>query len=240
MNLTIDIGNTLAKWALFDADTLMEHGALPAKMLPKVLRSHPCTRAIVCASGHAHFNALAACGVPLHVLSPASSLPITIDYATPHTLGADRVAAACGAWKLRPRKHSVIIDAGTCITIDLLDESGTYRGGAILPGITMKFRALHTFTAKLPLLENIGSREATVTGRTTEESIVAGVVSATRFAVAGFIEHYRNIYGHIGVVLTGGDAEWLWGHGVEAGDDNIFDPQLTLTGLNEILKQNEK
>ena len=240
MNLTIDIGNTLMKWAFFDADTLVDHGAAPASQLPEVCNSRPWQKAIVFDSGQADLSCLADCHAPVHLLSPSSRLPIKIDYATPHTLGADRIAAACGAWKHRKGETSVVIDAGTCITVDLLDNSGTYRGGAILPGITMKFRALHTFTAKLPLLDNSDSLGAPLTGRTTEQSIVAGVVTATRFAVDGFIRHYRNQYGHLGVVLTGGDADKLWGNGVDPTGDNLLDPTLTMTGLNEILKQNER
>ena len=240
MNLAIDIGNTRVKWALFDQNRMTEHGTAQSGQLAQVCHSHNWQHGILCATGAYDLSPLGSIAERLHILTSRSRLPIALDYATPHTLGADRIAAACGAWKPRKGETSVVIDAGTCITIDLLDNSGTYRGGAILPGITMKFRALHTFTAKLPLLDNSDSLGAPLTGRTTEQSIVAGVVTATRFAVEGFIRHYRNQYGHLGVVLTGGDADKLWGNGVDPTGDNLLDPTLTMTGLNEILKQNER
>ena len=176
----------------------------------------------------------------LHILTSRSRLPIALDYATPHTLGPDRIAAACGAWQAFPGQNCLVVDAGTCITIDFIDSTATYRGGAILPGIAMKFQALHTFTAKLPLLENIDAQSDILTGRSTHESILAGVLTATRLAVQGFVCRYREAYGDIQVLLTGGDAEPLWGEGLLAIDNCTIHPWLVMNGLNEIINANEK
>lgn len=226
MNLTIDIGNTRVKWGLFDGDRLVEKGGgLP---LPKA------DSTVYCATGEMPADLRQA--LPEEVLDFRQStagyrhLPIAIDYATPQTLGPDRVAAACGAWKITGGKPCVIIDAGTCITIDYLDATGTYRGGAILPGILMKFRALHTFTAKLPLLEMRSEEEEAdipATGRTTEESIRAGVVAATRFSIAGFVDYYRQKEPDVVVVVTGGDAERIAVEGMRV------EPDLVMVGMNE-------
>ena len=144
MNLTLDIGNTRTKWALFQEDTQADHGVTTTEGLAHLCGQVAWQRAIVCASGNADLRPLTLTGRPVHLLSHSSKLPIAIDYATPETLGADRIASACGAWRLHPHANSLIIDAGTCITVDFVDASGTYRGGAILPGIDMKFHALHT------------------------------------------------------------------------------------------------
>lgn len=240
MNLVLDIGNTRIKWALFEADTLKEQGTTDQPGLAALGQRMDWQRAMVCASGQADLSALKATGRPVHCLSHTSRLPIALDYATPATLGADRVAAACGAWHLFARQNTVVVDAGTCITVDFVDAAGKYRGGAILPGIEMKFHALHTFTARLPLLEHVEGSSEVVTGRSTAESITAGVLTATRFAVEGFVRHYSGLHGRVNVLLTGGDAERLCPRGVVGTETATVCPELVLRGLNEILKENEE
>ncbi len=237
MNLVLDIGNTRIKWALFEADRRADHGTVAPAELGSLGRRLPWERAAVCASGSADLHELEAIGRPVHRLSHTSPIPITLDYATPQTLGPDRIAAACGAWSLYPGSNCVIIDAGTCITIDLLDASGIYHGGAILPGLEMKLRALHTFTARLPLLQHVNPAGDIVTGRSTSESIVAGVFTATRFAVEGFVQHYTTHYGAVQVLLSGGDATLLKAGGTAALQAAEVLPHLVLTGLNTILNE---
>lgn len=240
MNLAIDIGNTRIKWALFDQNRMTEHGTAQSGQLAQVCHSHNWQHGILCATGAYDLSPLGSIAERLHILTSRSRLPIALDYATPHTLGPDRIAAACGAWQAFPRQNCLVVDAGTCITIDFIDSTATYRGGAILPGIAMKFQALHTFTAKLPLLENIDAQSDILTGRSTHESILAGVLTATRLAVQGFVCRYREAYGDIQVLLTGGDAEPLWGEGLLAIDNCTIHPWLVMNGLNEIINANEK
>lgn len=231
MNLTLDIGNTMVKWALFEGGRLTRSGRQAS------LEGVPhAERAMVCASGSVEPHALAALADEVHLLSAETPLPIGVDYETPQTLGPDRVAAACGARRLGEGRACVVVDAGTCITIDYIDAAGVYRGGAILPGMEMKFRALHTFTAKLPLLSDVSFEEAPLTGRSTRASMAAGVLSATRFEVEGFVARYRGEVKDCEVLLTGGDAERLWGQGLLAVEGCRIEPQLVMVGLNEILK----
>ena len=237
MNLTIDIGNTRSKWALFEKDQLKQCGYMTEGLPLEGARAD----IIVCATGNADLHALGLEGKQVQQLTADMPLPITLDYATPETLGPDRIAAACGAWMLRKEGcPQLIIDAGTCITIDYLDAAGVYHGGAILPGIDMKFRALHTFTAKLPLLENVCSNELPVAGRSTKESLVAGVLTATRYEMAGFVSHYRQLEPDLQVIITGGDSGRLVG----GRSDYRIEPYLVMIGLNGImnyrLKYDEK
>jgi type III pantothenate kinase len=217
MNLAIDIGNTAVKWAAFDGDTLVETGY----GMPELGKAN---RVLACASGNAK------CDVP--TLNSDTPLPIKLDYKTPATLGADRIADACGAWALHRGEASLVIDAGTCITVDFLDASGVYHGGAIMPGLKMSLQALNTFTAKLPLVDIDNVKRAPVLGRSTEDSILAGTLGATMLALAGYVALYREKAPGLHVLLTGGDSQRL----VDAGATGWeMVPHLTLTGLNEIM-----
>ena len=234
MNLTLDIGNTATKWASFEGRTLTGHGyGMPEELLPQA------AHVMVCASGDVgELQAkLATLRVPFATLTPQTPLPIHLDYKTPETLGADRVADACGAAGLHPGEACVVIDAGTCITVDFVDAEGTYHGGAIMPGLKMNLQALHTFTAKLPLIDIEGVEKAPVLGRSTEESILAGTLGATLLALAGYVALYKEKAPALRVLLTGGDAERLMALGAR-GWEHV--PQLTMIGLNEIMTYNEK
>ena len=222
MKLTLDIGNTAVKWATFEGHTLVEHGhGMPADKLAAA------EEVLMCASGEVPEELQ---GLP-H-LTADTPLPIRLDYKTPDTLGADRIAGACGAWALHRGEPSVVIDAGTCITVDFIDGAGVYHGGAIMPGLRMNLQALHTFTEKLPLIDIDGITKAPVLGRSTEECLVAGTLGATMLALAGYVALYREKCPALRVLLTGGDAGRLTAAGA-TGWEAV--PELTLLGLNEIL-----
>ena len=227
MNLTLDIGNTAVKWATFEGRTMLEHGYdLPTDKLTEA------EAVLACVSG-----ALPDTVYDIPLITADTSLPIRLDYKTPATLGADRIAAACGAWSLYGGKPCLIVDAGTCITVDFLDAEGVYHGGAIMPGLQMNLQALHTFTAKLPLIDIRGVNKAPVLGRTTEESILAGTLGATMLALGGFVALYKQKAPGLVVTLTGGDADRLTAAGASGWE---LQPNLTMIGLNEILINNEK
>lgn len=225
MNLAIDIGNTAVKWATFEGHTLKATGDSDVQELEALLGQ--ADKVLACASGE-----LPQLGTRLPVLDANMTMPIRLDYKTPQTLGADRIADACGAWGLHPGEASVIIDAGTCITVDYLDASGVYHGGAIMPGLGMSLQALHTFTAKLPLVDITAVTTTPVLGRSTEESIVAGTLGATMLALAGYVALYKQKSPSLHVLLTGGDDGRLTAAGA-TGWEHV--PHLTLLGLNEIM-----
>ena len=226
MNLTLDIGNTAVKWATFEGRELVDCGVgMPDEWLAKA------DHTLACASGNLPED------VAVERLTADTPLPIKLDYKTPETLGADRVADACGAVSLHPGEPCLVIDAGTCITVDFVDAKGVYHGGAIMLGLKMNLQALHTFTAKLPLIDLEGVEKAPVLGRSTEESILAGTLGATLLALAGYVTLYKEKAPGLRVLLTGGDAEKLMASGAN-GWEHV--PHLTLIGLNEILIENEK
>lgn len=173
-------------------------------------------------------------------LGSSTRLPVEINYDTPNTLGMDRVAAAVGARTLSPQGALVIVDAGSCITVDLLDDNNTFQGGAILPGLQMRLKALHQFTAALPLVtpsdeEWMGKVDIPVTGKSTRASIMAGVMRATVFEIEGFMNAYRTQFGDVKCFLTGGDADFF---AEQLFFPKFATPNLLFLGLDKILKIN--
>jgi type III pantothenate kinase len=238
MNLTIDIGNTAVKWATFEGHALTASGEWSMADAAPFGGAEKVGRAMACASGDAAMldAVRRELSCPLMVLDADTPLPIELDYKTPRTLGPDRVAAACGAWALHAGDDCLVVDAGTCITVDFLSADGVYHGGAIMPGLRMGLQALHSGTARLPLVSLEGVKRAPVLGRSTEECILAGTLGATMLALAGYVALYRQRCPHLRVLLTGGDADLLATGGAEGWERQ---PHLTHIGLNEILTYND-
>jgi type III pantothenate kinase len=149
-------------------------------------------------------------------------------------LGIDRIALASAAVHLYINKNVLVIDAGTCITYDFINSENEYLGGAISPGISLRYKSLHTFTDKLPLLEANNSK--LLIGNSTATSIHAGVVNGVLYEIDGFIEAYKNNYENLTVILTGGDAHFLR----DTIKNDIFaNSNFLLEGLNHILEYNK-
>ena len=245
MNLVLDLGNTQGKLALFNGPELLELTRLqPADLFKGVqsaLQEHQGIKAAIISSVVNHpeqLEAVLAQHCALTVLNPSTPLPITNSYATPATLGRDRLAAAVAAHTRWPGQNVLSIDAGTCITFDLLTSDGSYQGGAISPGIAMRFKALHTFTEHLPLIPGVPQNSGTqLVGTTTEQSIQSGVLNGVAAEVQGIVDVYRAQYKGLNVVLTGGDLPFF----EKALKNPIFAaPNLVLEGLNSILSFNDR
>ena len=166
--------------------------------------------------------------LPIHT---GMALPIAHRYRSPATLGIDRIVGVIGALALVGKGPVLVIDAGTAITYDVADAEGVYLGGSISPGLQMRFRALHAFTARLPLVAPVA--DPPLTGDTTETAIQAGVIEGLRAEVAGIIARYRDRYGEaLPVFLTGGDLPYFEN---QAKSLNFADPDLILKGISHIL-----
>ena len=236
--LALDIGNTAVKAGCFEEGALRERGAgLTAVQVLELVRRWQPRHVIV--SSVAEAAVLRAeelqRWVPGETLvfDPATTaVPLRNAYATPHTLGADRLAAAVGAAGLRPGRATLIIDAGTALKCDLVAD-GTYYGGSIAPGLRMRLQALHTFTGRLPLLE-LPAADATVslTGDSTTGSVLSGVVNGTVAEILGIVDRYRQQHLGVAVLLTGGDAAFL---AARLPACIFVVPELVLLGLNRIL-----
>jgi len=236
MNLVVDSGNSAAKVAIFDQSKLSEKFTFTSETdLQLFLRTTKAENLIV---SSVNANAQQICDWAINakqkfVLTHKLPLPITILYSTPNTLGVDRIAGACGALQLFPGYNSLVIDAGTCITYDFTDEKGNYHGGGISPGLMMRFKAVHTFTAKLPLVTPMDSPE--LIGNSTESSIQSGIVLGMMGEIETIIVRYQAKYPHLKVILCGGDGPFFENK-LKA---SIFaSPDLVLIGLNSILSHN--
>lgn len=240
--LTIDQGNTEAKISLWEDMTLVD-SVIEARLTPSSVQQFVGDRklsgAIYCSvvqNNGPVINKLSHLARCVYRLTPSTPLPITLDYSTPSTLGADRIAAAVGAWSDFKGRDILVIDAGTAVTYDYVDASGTYRGGNIAPGITMELKALNQFTAKLPLIpfpENMGELRHTLLGRSTAEAITLGAV----YSVVASIGYYRSRLPEGTVVVLGGGC----GHHLASlcDFDVHVDEHLASKGLNRILLYNE-
>ena len=240
-HLIFDIGNTRSKIAVVnDEEVVAVHAvtSLDASSIRSLCLRYQVDAAIASVVGHQpDFESLLPSEIinNFHQLTYKSHLPITLDYETPETLGMDRVAAAVGARELsHSRDPLLVVDAGSCITIDLLDQYDVFRGGAIAPGLRMRFRALHDYTAALPLVEP-DDQFVLHAGRNTNESILAGVQEAAAIEIQGFAERYKTTLPNLKLFLTGGDADFF--------AKRLFFPKfansnLLYIGLDKILRMN--
>ncbi len=240
MKLIIDIGNSSTKLALYDGKSkvsVQRMDMVTKASMKEVLEKHNPDMAIVSSVREipSFLPKLLADNMNYyHILSSGTSLPFSIKYETPDTLGADRLASVAGVITNFPGCDALVIDAGTAITFDVLVR-GEYRGGAISPGIEMRFRALNTFTGKLPLISR--SRNVSFPAKSTETSINAGVISGVIFEINEYIRTFVTKYKDIKVILTGGDGAFL----KDLISGNVmYLPDIVTDGLNFILDNNAK
>lgn len=235
-NLVVDIGNTSSKVGIFKEHSLLEEKVFADQAaLQNYLRSVEVDAAILASVSKTYDLILPNMGHIPQVLTVTSDLPLPIinKYATPETLGVDRIAAVCGAWYMFPGEASLVIDSGTCITYDFTNEKGEYLGGAIAPGLYMRLRAMHEFTARLPLIDvNPG---APLIGDSTKSCMQSGAFNGMRAEIEGTIERYKHDFPQMRVILCGGDTHFFENNLKGA----IFAVQnLVLKGLNSILLHN--
>ncbi|MBL0309507.1 MAG: type III pantothenate kinase [Bacteroidetes bacterium] len=233
MNLTIDIGNTSIKLGVFDGTEPTEV-LIGAASLEPLLSKYSIAHAIISRTGAENEieKRLGEKKIPFIVLSSQLKLPIEILYQSPETLGSDRIAGSVAATYLFPEYPILKIDFGTCITYDFVNEQRQYIGGAISPGMMMRFKALNQFTAKLPLVPLEKTSEIDLIGTDTSASIRSGVVHGIRQEVEGIIREYQERYKKLKVVSTGGDAPWF---DALLKSEIFARPHLVLEGLNRIL-----
>lgn len=236
MNIVVDYGNSFAKVGIFDQDRLAEQFTFSAADKLKEFLQNYFAESIIISSVAKDAAEVAAWATHVKrrfILDPTLPLPVKIRYATPETLGVDRIAGACGAQRKFPGEHCLVIDAGTCITYDFLDRDGEFLGGAISPGLMMRFQAVHTFTSKLPLVGPVD--KVPLIGDSTEHCIQSGIINGLAEELNGTIRRYQQEFEGLRVILCGGDA--LFFENILKG--TIFAvPELVLSGLNSILNYN--
>jgi type III pantothenate kinase len=241
MDLIIDIGNTRVKAAVFKEEALEEllYFSIDDFKLEinKIALKYKIKHALIAAVGQLtqEDQKLTHHLFKTHILNTKSILGFTNHYATPKTLGVDRIALAAAAVNKYPDKNVLIIDAGTCITYDFVTRKKEYLGGAISPGVRSRYKSLHDYTENLPLLQN--KIPKSFIGDSTDESLHSGVVNGICREIDGVISQYRNNYGKLTIVLTGGDAKFL---SSQLKSSIFVAPLFLLEGLYTILKNNKQ
>ena len=240
MNLIIDVGNSFVKLAVFKGEKLMQKenvklddALVNIKALKK--KYNTIEKTIISSVGKLKKTDVQAIAkfFDVLVLDSKTKLPFKNLYKTPETLGVDRIALVCGAVNQFTDKNTLIIDAGTCITYDFVTSDNEYLGGAISPGLRMRYKSLNNLTANLPLLESEIPND--IIGNSTDESIHSGVVNGILKEMDGVIDTYKLKYSDLTVILTGGDAKFL----SKQLKSSIFaNSNFLLEGLNYILKFN--
>lgn len=236
MNAAIDVGNTLVKVGIFEQDKMIEKHTFNSLEELKEKLSMGQYKKIIVASvkqPYTEIKKILSLSTDVVFLTNQTPIPFINNYKS-DSLGIDRIALAAGAIKHFPQKNSLIIDLGTCITYDFINTKNEYEGGAISPGLNMRYKSLHTFTARLPLIDPEQSTNLDI-GNTTESSIISGVTNGISGEIEFFISKIQNKFGHINVILSGGDAIYFESR-IKA---TIFAiPELLLEGLNAILRHN--
>ena len=235
LSLVVDAGNTRIKAAVFQGDTLAEVRSYSKDELTDLKNflqhCHQLPAIIASVKADKDTRWLQQLLPTAHLFRPTMKLPLNIAYETPETLGADRLCNAIAAFGIA-QQACLVIDMGTCIKYDFVDNEGTYHGGAISPGVAMRFQAMHTFTGKLPLIDDMIIPDTI--GKNTLDAMRSGVMHGIVNEINGFIASYRARFPHIRLFLTGGDAQ-----NFDLGHINgIFaDENLTLKGLQRTLAQ---
>jgi len=235
-NLVVDAGNHRIKVAFFENRVLIEsrefthdqfvdwaHAAQADHFILSTVRS----------SELHELNLPRVSGKAIY-LHPGVPVPVQVAYNTPETLGTDRLAAACGAAARFPRQNCLVIDLGTCINYEWITADNVYQGGAISPGMAMRFKAMHEQTARLPLAE--AQTEAPLIGRSTLTCLQSGVMNGIAAELAGIIAGVeKQCTGPLHVILCGGDARVFEN---QLKPPIFVAPNLVLEGLNSILEHN--
>ena len=241
MNLVIDVGNSHIKLGVFVRGALKHVESTTEKeftgRIKEIFNRYPeIEHAALASVGNLErwTRDVVAVFCEVHVVSPLTRVPYLNAYATTQTLGADRMALATAAFYHAYKGNILVIDAGSCITYDLVNDIGEYMGGGISPGLRMRYKALNAFTARLPLLEP--ESPVDLIGNATESSIHSGVVNGLCAELDGVIGQYKSRFRDLTVILTGGDAQFL----SKRLKNTIFaNSNFLLECLNQLLEYNK-
>ena len=213
MNLVVDIGNNFFKLGIFENSNLVfsffdKNDKIDVE-IEKIIRSYSkITSALISNVSSIKINdILNKLNIKIYELDSTFIFPFKLNYKTPESLGNDRLALAAAATILFPNSNNLVIDAGTCITIDFIDNNNHFIGGSISPGVKMRYDSLNHYTANLPLLNN--ENNFNYPGDSTNASIHAGIIGGVSNEINGFIKQINSRNDKVNVILTGGDAKIL-------------------------------
>ena len=240
MNLVVDIGNNFFKIGIFENSNLIfgfsdKNDKIDVEIEKIICKYKEINRALISNVSSVDIRGLLnKFNIRTFELDSTFIFPFKIKYLTPETLGNDRLALAAAATTLFPNSNNLVIDAGTCITIDFINNNNHFMGGSISPGLKMRYLSLNHYPANLPLLKNEG--KFNFPGDSTNASIHSGILGGVCNEIMGFIDKINSRYDKVNVILTGGDAKFL----SKTLKITIFANQnFILEGLNNILNLNK-
>jgi len=237
MNLTIDIGNTRCKYAIIEKSDIRIESDISLEHIREIVNNYPrVSKAILSTVRQIDFliiSQLESMFDAFVLLTEDTKIPIENLYKTKNTLGKDRLAAVVGANNIFPNTNVLVIDLGTAITYDFINENNQFMGGNISPGLEMRYKALHHFTRQLPLLEK--ENEFDLIADHTKGAIISGVQNGIIFEIEGYINLFNQKFDELIIILSGGDANFF----DKKLKNTIFvNSNLNLIGLNRILEFN--
>jgi type III pantothenate kinase len=236
--LCFDFGNTRLKCAVFEGDQLQQLLVLdndaPETIL-ELVKTYKPVKSILSSVVHHNpvIEEVLSAHTRFHLLNHTSQLPVTSPVGKPETIGADRLALVSGAVRLYPEQHNLVIGLGSCITFNFVNKFHEFLGGSISPGLEMRFRAMHEFTAKLPLVKP--DWNFPLVGYDTRTNMLSGVILGMSKEIDGMVDAYKVKYNNCNVLLTGGDQDFFLPH---LANKLIPDPYLLYKGLYAICEHN--
>ena len=238
ITLCLDFGNTRLKCAVFENDDIKSTAVLkedPVLDLQEVIKEYKPERSILSSvvNHPQEIETILQKQTNFHKLNHQSKIPFTIPVGKPETVGADRLAIAAASVFLFPGKNNLAIGLGSCITFNFINQFHELLGGSISPGMEMRFKAMHQFTAKLPMAE--ADWNVPLIGYDTKTNLQSGVVLGMASEIDGIIELYKERYSNFNVLLTGGDIAFFEPH---LKNEIFADPDLIFKGIYAISQIN--
>lgn len=236
--ICFDFGNTRLKAAVFENDSFSAEIVLPndeISTIEKLLADHAPHKTILASviEHNVEIENLLALKTRFHKLSHLTKANFTTPVGKPESIGADRLALSAAAVHFFPGKNNLVIGLGSCITYNFINQYSEFIGGAISPGMEMRFKAMQVFTAKLPLVEK--DWNFPITGYDTKTNMQSGVIAGITYEIDGFIDEYARKYGNFNAVLTGGDTSYF----ASQLKNKIFaDPYFLYKGLYALSETN--
>ncbi len=241
VTLCLDFGNTRKKAAIFDDDKFRESFSLPgddAGTMETLLATYSPGCAILSSviNHNPEVDHLLNIATRFHKVSVNTRLPFTTPVSKPETIGTDRLALVAAAVHFFPGKNNLVIALGSCITYNFVNQAHEFLGGGISPGMDMRFKSMHEFTAKLPLVKGLQADVGIpLVGYDTETNLQSGVKNGMLFEIDGMINKYAESYGNFNVLLTGGNSAYFAGqlkNRIFADSNFLFKGLYALSELN--------
>jgi type III pantothenate kinase len=239
VTLCFDFGNTRLKCGIFQDGKFTEEIVLEndgADGVTEIIEKYRPERSILSSviNHDPAIEELLNKNTLFHKLGHDSKIPVSTPVGKPETIGADRLALVVAAVDRFPQKNNLVIGLGSAVTYNFVNIRHEFLGGGISPGMEMRFRSLHAFTAKLPLVKP--EWNFPLVGYDTRTNILSGVILGMAKEIDGIIDAYAEKYSNFNVLLSGGDLQYFLGR---LKNEIFTDPYLIYKGLYAISQFNQ-